>query len=71
MEKLLTKREAAEVLNVHICTLERWIAKGLVKAIKVATWKNGKRTLRFKREDLFNIGQVTEPMFHRRKRKGA
>lgn len=69
--QLLNKNQAAQVLNIHVSTLERWVSKGLVKAIKVATWSNGKRTLRFKEDDLLNIGQETTPMFHKRKRKGA
>lgn len=35
LPKLLTIRQAAEVLNVHIETLRRWDKSGKLKAIKV------------------------------------
>lgn len=35
LPKLLTIRQAAEVLNVHVETLRRWDKSGKLKAIKV------------------------------------
>lgn len=34
-KKLLTIRQAAEILNVHVETLRRWDKAGKLKAIKV------------------------------------
>lgn len=70
-KSLLTKKEAAELLNIHTNTLDRWVSQNLVKAVKIATWSNGKRVLRFRVIDLENIGSDTQPEYHVRKRKGA
>jgi len=35
LPKLLTIRQAAEILNVHVETLRRWDKSGKLKAIKV------------------------------------
>ncbi|HAP37798.1 hypothetical protein A2574_00620 [Candidatus Shapirobacteria bacterium RIFOXYD1_FULL_38_32] len=48
LPKLLTIRQAAEVLNVHIETLRRWDKSGKLKAIKIN--KRGDR--RYKPEDI-------------------
>ena len=68
MEKLLNKKQAAEILNVHPNTLDKWIRKGLVKSIVIATWLNGKKTRRFKYSDLMNVGAYDFPKFHKRKK---
>jgi excisionase family DNA binding protein len=46
--KLLTIRQAAEILNVHVETLRRWDKTGKFKAIKVSD--RGDR--RYKQEDI-------------------
>lgn len=35
LSKLLTIRQAAEILNVHVETLRRWDKSGKLKAIKI------------------------------------
>ena len=51
LPKLLTIRQAAEVLNVHIETLRRWDKSGKLKAIKV----NERGDRRYRPEDLQKI----------------
>ncbi|MEK7498146.1 MAG: helix-turn-helix domain-containing protein [Patescibacteria group bacterium] len=46
--KLLTIRQAAEILNVHIETLRRWDKAGKLKAVKV----NDRGDRRYKQEDI-------------------
>lgn len=36
LSKLLTIRQAAEILNVHVGTLRRWDKSGKLKAIKLS-----------------------------------
>ncbi|MFA5933421.1 MAG: helix-turn-helix domain-containing protein [Microgenomates group bacterium] len=48
LSKLLTIRQAAEIINVHIETLRRWDKSGKLKAIKIN--KRGDR--RYKPEDI-------------------
>ncbi len=48
LQKLLTIRQAAEVLNVHVETLRRWDRSGKLKAIRV----NDRGDRRYKSEDL-------------------
>ena len=48
LPKLLTIRQAAEVLNVHVETLRRWDKSGKLKAIRV----NERGDRRYKPEDL-------------------
>lgn len=48
LPKLLTIRQAAEVLNVHVETLRRWDKAGKLKAIRV----NERGDRRYKPEDL-------------------
>lgn len=47
-KKLLTIRQAAEILNVHVETLRRWDKAGKLNAIKV----NDRGDRRYKREDV-------------------
>ncbi len=51
LPKLLTIRQAAEVLNVHVETLRRWDKSGKLKAIKI----NERGDRRYKPEDLEEI----------------
>lgn len=51
LPKLLTIRQAAEVLNVHVETLRRWDKSGKLKAIRV----NERGDRRYKPEDLEKI----------------
>ena len=51
LPKLLTIRQAAEVLNVHVETLRRWDKAGKLKAIRV----NDRGDRRYKPEDLERI----------------
>ena len=51
LPKLLTIRQAAEVLNVHVETLRRWDKSGKLKAIRV----NDRGDRRYKPEDLEQI----------------
>ena len=48
LQKLLTIRQASEVLNVHVETLRRWDRSGKLKAIRV----NDRGDRRYKSEDL-------------------
>ena len=48
LPKLLTIRQVAEVLNVHVETLRRWDNRGKLPAIKVNDW--GDR--RYKQADI-------------------
>lgn len=54
LPKLLTIRQAAEILNVHVETLRRWDKAGKLKAIRV----NERGDRRYKPEDLEKIMQV-------------
>ncbi len=51
LPKLLTIRQAAEVLNVHVETLRRWDKSGKLKAIRV----NDRGDRRYKPDDLEQI----------------
>ena len=51
LPKLLTIRQGAEILNVHVETLRRWDKSGKLKAIKV----NERGDRRYKPEDLEKI----------------
>jgi excisionase family DNA binding protein len=46
--KLLTLRQAAEILNVHIETLRRWDKSGRLKAVRIG----GRKDRRYKIEDI-------------------
>jgi excisionase family DNA binding protein len=50
LPKLLTIRQVAEILNVHVETLRRWDKAGKLKAIRV----NERGDRRYKPEDLEN-----------------
>lgn len=50
LSKLLTIRQAAEILNVHVETLRRWDNKGKLPAIKV----NDRGDRRYKQTDIEN-----------------
>ena len=50
LPKLLTIRQAAEVLNVHVETLRRWDKSGKLKAFKV----NERGDRRYKPGDIEN-----------------
>lgn len=50
LPKLLTIRQAAEVLNVHVETLRRWDKSGKLPAIRV----NDRGDRRYKMEDIEN-----------------
>jgi len=51
LPKLLTIRQAAEIINVHVETLRRWDKSGKLKAIRV----NERGDRRYKPEDLERI----------------
>jgi excisionase family DNA binding protein len=51
LPKLLTIRQAAEIINVHVETLRRWDKRGKLKAIRV----NERGDRRYKPEDLEKI----------------
>lgn len=48
-EKLLTAREVAELLHVHIATVRRWSRRGVLKSYRVGP--RGHR--RYKLEDVY------------------
>lgn len=54
LPKLLTIRQAAEILNVHVETLRRWDKAGKLKAIRV----NERGDRRYKPEDLEKLMKV-------------
>ncbi len=51
LPKLLTIRQAAEILNVHVETLRRWDKAGKLKAIRV----NERGDRRYREEDIGKI----------------
>ena len=51
LPKLLTNRQAAEILNVHVETLRRWDKSGKLKAVRV----NERGDRRYKPKDLEKI----------------
>jgi len=51
LPKLLTIRQAADVLNVHVETLRRWDKNSKLKAIKI----NERGDRRYKLEDLEKV----------------
>ena len=51
LEKLLTIREAAEILNVHTETLRRWDRAGKLKAVRIGI-RQGGGDRRYRKEDL-------------------
>lgn len=51
LPKLLTIRQTAEILNVHVETLRRWDKAGKLKAIRM----NERGDRRYKPEDLERI----------------
>lgn len=48
LSKLLTIRQAAEILNLHIETLRRWDKSGKLKAVRIGS--RGDR--RYRKEDI-------------------
>ena len=54
LPKLLTVRQAAEILNVHVETLRRWDKSGKLRAIRIN--KRGDR--RYKPEDLEKLMKI-------------
>lgn len=48
MEELLTLKEAAQILKVHVNTLRLWDKKGVLKAIRIGV----KKVRRYKKEDI-------------------
>jgi excisionase family DNA binding protein len=54
LPKLLTIKQASEVLNVHVETLRRWDKSGKLRAIRIN--KRGDR--RYKPEDLEKIMRI-------------
>ena len=48
MEELLTLREAAQILKVHINTLRLWDKKGILVAVRIGE----KKARRYKKEDI-------------------
>lgn len=55
LSKLLTIRQAAEILNVHVETLRRWDKAGKLKATRI----NDRGDRRYKPEDLEQIIEKT------------
>jgi len=54
LPKLLTIRQAAEILNVHVETLRRWDTSGKLKAIRI----NERGDRRYKPEDLEKLMKI-------------
>ncbi len=54
LPELLTIRQVAKVLNVHITTLRRWDKKGKLKAIRVGL-RSGVGERRYRREDIIRL----------------
>lgn len=48
MEELLTLKEAAQILKVHVNTLRLWDKKGVLRAIRIGV----KKVRRYKKEDI-------------------
>ncbi len=54
LPELLTIRQVAKVLSVHITTLRRWDKKGKLKAIRVGL-RSGVGERRYRREDIIKL----------------
>ena len=54
----LTKQQAAEVTQVSVKTIERWIAEGLLEA-----YRYGPRLVRIKAAALESMGRPIHPNF--------
>ena len=54
LPELLTIRQVAKVLNVHMTTLRRWDKKGKLKAIRVGL-RSGVGERRYRREDIIKL----------------
>jgi len=54
LPKLLTIKQAAEILNVHVETLRRWDKSGKLKAIRI----NERGDRRYKPEDLEKLMKI-------------
>jgi excisionase family DNA binding protein len=48
ISKLLTLKEACEILKVHPNTLRQWDNKGILKAVRIGV----KKVRRYKKEDI-------------------
>ena len=49
--KLLTLKEACEILKVHPNTLRQWDKKGILKAVRIGI----KKVRRYRKEDIENF----------------
>ena len=54
----LTKRQAADRKQVSVKTIDRWIAEGLIEALRY-----GPRLVRIRTESLDNLGRAIHPNF--------
>jgi len=48
LQRMLTVKEVASILNIHPNTVRRWVKKGLLKSYSIGP----RHYLRFKREDI-------------------
>jgi len=60
LEKMLTVREAAQLLHIHPNTLRRWSDKGRIKAYRITA--RGDR--RYKRSDLIRFLEEPEVQYY-------
>lgn len=51
ISKLLTLKEACEILKVHPNTLRQWDNKGILKAVRIGV----KKVRRYKEEDIIHF----------------
>jgi len=56
-EKLLTAKQVGEIINVHPRTVNLWCEKGIIGFVRL----NGRKSYRFKPEDVEKIMQKVEP----------
>lgn len=56
-DELLNRQEAAKLMKVKPCTIDKWRAEGLIPVYYIG------KTIRFKRSDFFNFDPYQQPRY--------